>query len=122
MALCFAGFFALIGFLVVRSHLRRPKTGKVAMVGEVGTVRADLDPDGMVFAFGEHWSASIDPSSGLTTIPTGTPVIVTGIQSIRLFVRPATESEIAASGPAAIPLIRDTKSDVPPGPASPVSA
>jgi membrane-bound serine protease (ClpP class) len=115
MALCFAGFFALIGFLAVRSHLRRPKTGKVAMVGELGTARTELDPDGMVFAFGEHWSASIDGASGLAVIPAGTPVTVTGIEGLRLWVRPASDEELARPGPPGMPLIRDAQSDVPPG-------
>ena len=71
------------------------------MVGELGAVRSDLEPDGMVFAFGELWSASIDPASGLTVVPAGTPIIVTGIQSMRLFVRPATDEELASEPPTA---------------------
>lgn len=123
MAACFAGFFALIGFMVVRSQLRKPATGKPAMVGEVGTVRSELNPEGMVFAFGEFWSATIDPISDLTLIPVGTPVTVTGIQSLRLFVRPATAEEQANSASPSIGQIRDTASDVPPsGAASPQRA
>ncbi|MBX3070484.1 MAG: nodulation protein NfeD [Thermomicrobiales bacterium] len=123
MALCFAGFFALIGFLVVRSQLRKPATGKPAMVGEVGTVRSELHPDGMVFAFGEFWSATIDPSSEVESIPVGTPVMVTGIQSLKLFVRPATDEELAGSAAPSIGQIRDTASDVSPaGAASPQRA
>lgn len=122
MAICFAAFFALIGLLVVRSQLRKPATGKPAMVGEVGSVRSQLDPDGMVFAFGEFWSATIDPASGVKAIPVGTPVMVTGIESLKIFVRPATDEEVAGSVAPTIRQTLDTSSDIPPGAASPQQA
>lgn len=116
MAACFAAFFALIGILIVRSQLRKPATGKPAIVGEVGTVRSTLDPDGMIFAFGEFWSATIDPTAGIASIPVGTSVTVTGIESLKVFVRPATEDEVARSIAPTIRQIRDASSDVlPPG-------
>ena len=114
MAVCFVAFFGLIGFLIMRSHRRRPSTGKVAMVGEMGAVRSDLDPHGMVFAFGEHWSATIDPSTGLSHLPADTTVVVTGIEGLRLFVRPATATEQARERLSPPGQIRDTASDVPP--------
>ncbi|MDP2913929.1 MAG: nodulation protein NfeD [Candidatus Aminicenantes bacterium] len=44
-------------YLVVRAHARRPLTGKEGMVGETGTARTDLAPEGKVFVHGELWEA-----------------------------------------------------------------
>jgi membrane-bound serine protease (ClpP class) len=44
-------------YLVVRAHARRTLTGKEGMVGEIGTARTDLAPEGKVFVHGELWEA-----------------------------------------------------------------
>jgi membrane-bound serine protease (ClpP class) len=43
--------------LVVRAHARRALTGKEGMIGEIGTARTELDPEGKVFVHGELWDA-----------------------------------------------------------------
>lgn len=93
MAICFVAFFALIGFLIVRSRRRKPAVGERALIGEVASVRQALDPDGMVFAFGENWSASLEPGSGVLHVPVGGSVVVTKVEGLRLLVRPATAQE-----------------------------
>ena len=44
-------------YLVIRAQARRPLTGKEGMVGEIGTARTDLVPEGKVFVHGELWEA-----------------------------------------------------------------
>jgi membrane-bound serine protease (ClpP class) len=44
-------------YLVIRAQARRPLTGKEGMVGEIGTARTDLTPEGKVFVHGELWEA-----------------------------------------------------------------
>jgi len=49
-------------YLVVRAHTRRTLTGKEGMVGEIGTARTDLAPEGKVFVHGELWEAeAVEP-------------------------------------------------------------
>lgn len=93
MAICFVAFFGIIGFLILRSRRRQPAVGDRALIGEVASVRQALDPDGMVFAFGEHWSASLDAESGVSFLPAGASVVVMKVEGLRLLVRPATAEE-----------------------------
>ncbi len=54
------GFSLILIFLVtivVRAHRRRAVTGKEGMVGETGTARTDVAPEGKVFVHGELWDA-----------------------------------------------------------------
>ncbi|MGA2586868.1 MAG: nodulation protein NfeD [Candidatus Aminicenantales bacterium] len=44
-------------YLVIRAQARRSLTGKEGMVGEIGTARTDLAPEGKVFVHGELWEA-----------------------------------------------------------------
>ena len=51
-------------YLVIRAQARRPLTGKEGMVGEIGTARTDLAPEGKVFVHGELWEAdALEPVS-----------------------------------------------------------
>jgi membrane-bound serine protease (ClpP class) len=93
MAVCFVAFFGLIGFLIVRSRRRQPAVGDRALIGELASVREALDPNGMVFAFGENWSASLEPGGGVTFVPVGATVVVMSVEGLRLLVRPATAQE-----------------------------
>ena len=47
-------------YLVIRAQARRTLTGKEGMVGEIGTARSDLAPEGKVFVHGELWDAEAD--------------------------------------------------------------
>jgi len=93
MVLCFVGFFALIGFLILRSRRRKPTAGERALIGKVASVRQALDPNGMVFAFGEIWAASLEPGISVSHAPVGASVVVTKVEGLRLVVRPATAQE-----------------------------
>lgn len=91
------GFFVFIGGSVMTTAWGKPKTGREAIIGEVGVVRQTLNPDGMIFATGELWQASLEDRTG-PSLPVGTPVTVTGIDALRLIVRPATAAETGSAG------------------------
>ena len=97
-----AGFFILVGAATLRTRLRRPTTGREALIGEIGMVRRALAPDGMVFLHGELWQATAAETAGTASIPAGTPVLVTAVDRLRLVVRAATEREAASAGVAII--------------------
>jgi membrane-bound serine protease (ClpP class) len=103
VTICLVSFFGILGFLAVRTRMKRVSTGKEALIGTVGVVRETLDPSGMVFAKGELWSATIDPAAQLSEIPAGTSVVITALDGLRLVVRPASESEQATGASVAVP-------------------
>jgi membrane-bound serine protease (ClpP class) len=82
-----AGALALVGLvvgtLVWRSQRRRPTGGREGMLGAVGVARQRLDPQGTVLVRGEYWTATSDE-----TVQPGESVEITGIDGLRLRVRP----------------------------------
>jgi membrane-bound serine protease (ClpP class) len=77
---------ALSFFIVtkaVRARRRPVTTGLEGMVGEVGVVRRELNPEGIVFIHGEFWSAISEEG----TIEEGKSVRVIAIEGLRLRVR-----------------------------------
>lgn len=91
---CLFAFSVFLGAAVLKARLRPPATGKQAMIGVVGTTRSALNPSGMVFVDGELWSATLDAGSS-AKIASGTPVVVTRVDRLRLTVRPATAADLA---------------------------
>jgi membrane-bound serine protease (ClpP class) len=89
---CLLAFFVFIAGAVLRARLRRPATGRQALIGAVGTVRRELKPDGMVFLHGELWRATAEEDVA-SAVPAGAQVVVAGLAGLRLVVRPA-EAEV----------------------------
>jgi membrane-bound serine protease (ClpP class) len=75
-------FFAGIGYLVLRTHLRRSMTGAAGMVGEKGTAYTPLQPEGQVFVHGEYWQAVSDEP-----VAAGETVEVMAVENLKLRVR-----------------------------------
>ena len=102
------GMFALIGGFALSVWRRKPATGREGLVGSVGTVRQALDPDGIVFVYGELWQATApgDTVAATPPIEARVPVTVTGMDGLRLIVRRATATEVDAAGVAVIGDIR----------------
>lgn len=94
LTLCLLAFTMFLGAAVLRARLRPPATGKQAMLGMVGEVRSPLKPRGMVFVDGELWSATL-ASEGPVELLVGARVVVTGVEGLRLTVRPATSADVA---------------------------
>jgi membrane-bound serine protease (ClpP class) len=80
-----SAFILAISFLVVRSQRGKPTLGLEGLVGEIGQVRAPLNPSGKVFVHGEIWNAEAEEE-----IPAGEKVEVVGFDGMRLKVRRRT--------------------------------
>ncbi len=68
--------FIFLAFLVIRAHLKKAVTGREGLLGETGTARTSLTPEGKVFVHGEIWDAEADQE-----IPQGSRVEVTEVLS-----------------------------------------
>jgi membrane-bound serine protease (ClpP class) len=79
-----AGFFLTVVMLAVRAQHWPVATGVETLLGQVGEVRAALNPAGMVYVAGELWSAESDAGP----IERGLPVEVVGVKGLRLRVIP----------------------------------
>jgi membrane-bound serine protease (ClpP class) len=77
------------GFTVALRARERVRTAQVGLVGLVGQVRSDLNPEGGVEVKGALWRAR----SGNGAIPKGTRVRVRGIDGLILRVEPEPESD-----------------------------
>ncbi|HEY7064019.1 MAG TPA: nodulation protein NfeD [Chloroflexota bacterium] len=85
---------AFFGFLlgaVVRTQRRRPVTGDQSLVGRRAVVREALAPQGLVYLYGELWSARAEGEA----VPIGATVEVLDVDGLLLAVRPV-------AGPAPI--------------------
>jgi membrane-bound serine protease (ClpP class) len=88
-------FFVLRAALKTRKQL--PTAGQESIIGMIGTVRIALDPQGMIHARGEEWTARTRGAA----IPAGAAVRVTGIDGLTLEVEPAgagSEIEVTEEG------------------------
>jgi membrane-bound serine protease (ClpP class) len=59
------GFFVVVSTLAFRAYRSRPKGGMEGLIGEIGSVKEPIDPEGLIFVHGEYWRARsgerIDP-------------------------------------------------------------
>ncbi len=79
-----SGFFVTLAALVFKSQVSKPRTGEKGLIGEVGIVKKDLDPEGKVFVHGELWNAfSKKP------LQAGTRVKVIRMENLVLEVEPS---------------------------------
>ena len=85
------GLFFLFGVAtVVRAHRRKPEAGKEELIGEIGKVAEDLDPEGVIKLHGELWKAvSADGSK----IRVGEKVRVVKVDGLTLIVERAEKAE-----------------------------
>lgn len=83
-SLLLGAIFFFIVMMAVRAQKRRPTTGAEGLIGRIGRVTKDLDPQGMVLVWGERWNAE---SADGKTIPVDSDVEVVEVQGMRLRVR-----------------------------------
>ncbi|MBI4966167.1 MAG: nodulation protein NfeD [Desulfomonile tiedjei] len=76
-----SAFFIFALGLVVKAHMKRPRTGDQGLVGEVGVALTELDNEGRVSLHGEYWNARSD-----RYIPKGEKVRVVKVENLRLIV------------------------------------
>ena len=76
--------FFLFGMAaVVRAHRRKPETGREELIGEVGKVIEDLNPEGVIKVRGELWKAVSKDGS---TIKVGERVRILEVRGLTLIV------------------------------------
>jgi membrane-bound serine protease (ClpP class) len=80
-----ATFALAISYLVYRSQRSKPTLGFEGLVGQIGDVKARLNPTGKVFVHGEYWNAEADGE-----IDVGEKVEIVGYQGMSLKVRRLT--------------------------------
>jgi len=85
------GFVIFAIFHIVRVHRHQARTGREELIGKTATVKASLNPEGIVFLKGERWAALSD--SGERIRP-GEEVVITGIDGLILHVARKTPKEI----------------------------
>src|SRR5690606_10175335 len=71
-----------IGGAVLKSMRSKPVTGENSLIGELAEVRKPLDPTGLVFMQGEHWTATREGDG--PAVPIGAVVRVRSVQGLRL--------------------------------------
>lgn len=78
---------SVIFYIGVKAQFNRIRTGKEALIGAKGIATSDLKPKGEVRVQGEFWEATAKDS----TIQTGQPVEVVGMEGMFLVVKPAEQ-------------------------------
>ncbi|MCX7018852.1 MAG: nodulation protein NfeD [Candidatus Sumerlaeota bacterium] len=58
VVLATAGVLAMLVFLVIKTHRRRPSVGEISFIGEIAQATTDLTPEGKVFYNGAYWDAT----------------------------------------------------------------
>lgn len=86
----------LVGWTALGSFRQKPQTGRKAMLGEIGTVREALQPNGMIFLRGELWQATLAPDAAEGSLPVGAQVEVIAVEGLLLTVIPASAEAISA--------------------------
>jgi membrane-bound serine protease (ClpP class) len=77
-------FVLLVGAFLARRRTMPGRLGVEGMVGALGTARDRLTPAGIVVIRGEYWTAEAEES-----VEAGQSIEVTGVDGLRLRVRPA---------------------------------
>lgn len=87
------GFIAIIAYLIIKTHAKKPEVGPEALVGVVGQVIEDLNPEGTILVEGEIWRAR---SGSGERIPRGSAVRVVGVDGLTLIVEPYSSGEASS--------------------------
>jgi membrane-bound serine protease (ClpP class) len=73
---------AVVIYFVVRAHRRQATTGREELPGKTATVKAALEPEGIVLHEGELWTAILDEGKAKP----GEEVIITRFDGLKLYV------------------------------------
>ena len=83
------GLFFLFGAAtVVKAHRKKPEAGREELVGQIGKVVEELDPEGVVKLHGELWKAESRDGS---RIPVGDRIRVVEVRGLTLIVERVEE-------------------------------
>jgi len=79
---------------ILRALRARPRTGREALVGDVGVVRSSAGPRAQVFVHGSLWRAEPSPVHDDDELHDGDRVVVERVNGLTLRVRRAEEWEL----------------------------
>ncbi len=82
------GFFVVVAGLAFRAYRVKPKSGMEGLLGEVGSVKERIDPEGLVFVHGEYWRAIAQEK-----LEPGEKVEVMDVDGLVLKVKKATDQK-----------------------------
>jgi membrane-bound serine protease (ClpP class) len=83
------GFMFLVMAQLVRSRKAPIMTGYEHFIGQIVTVKHDLDPQGRVWFQGQNWYAEVQPSN--VVVKAGQKVRIIGVESLTLITEPIEE-------------------------------
>ena len=83
VAIPFALITMFLVSIVIQARRNKVVTGPSAMIGEIGTARTVLSPEGKVLVRGEYWDAIASAE-----LPAGATVRVKGVAGLKLIVEP----------------------------------
>ncbi len=76
-----SAFFAVVAGLAFKAQVAGARTGRSGLIGEIGTVKQTIDPEGKVFVHGELWKAR-----SASALETGQTVRVVEIEGLTMIV------------------------------------
>jgi len=74
-----SSFFVVVAGLAFRAQVSKPRTGDKGLIGEIGVVKKEIDPEGKILVHGELWKAISKKS-----VKEGVKVKVIGIKNLVL--------------------------------------
>ena len=84
LSIVVSAFFAIVIRAVYKVHRKKPVTGNIGMVGTIGIVIKNLNPEGLIRTHGELWKAlSLDNK----TIRKGSAVKIISLEGLILYVK-----------------------------------
>ena len=82
VAICIIAFFVFVINRGIRAHRRQASAGREDLIGKIAEVRIALEPKGIVFIQGEHWTAISETGQ----VKPGEEVIITKVDGLKLWV------------------------------------
>jgi membrane-bound ClpP family serine protease len=82
IAICAAAFIVFVVQRVVQAHRRQASAGREELVGKTAEVETTLEPKGVVFIEGEHWTAISEKGR----VEPGEEVIINRVEGLKLYV------------------------------------
>ncbi len=82
-------FFISVAGLVFRAQISRPRTGAEGLIGEIGVVKNDLNPEGRIQVHGELWKAA-----SRQVLLEGVRVRVTRVEGLLVEVEPVADNGV----------------------------
>jgi membrane-bound serine protease (ClpP class) len=83
-----SAFFAVVAGLAFRAQVAQTRTGSQGLIGEIGTVKQTIDPEGKVLVHGELWRAR-----SAATLEVGCKIRVVAVEGLTAIVEAVTPED-----------------------------